>query len=523
MSQARIPMRKIRTIIRLHEQAGLTQRTISSAVGVSRPVVAYYLGLYEQSGLHGNEVEVLSDSELEQRLRPRESRTDPRYEELTALLPGILLELSRPGVTRQLLWEEYRTNRLDGYSYTQFCFHLQAFSETSELHMHLEHTAGEKLFVDFAGRKPQLIDPKTGIRREVELFVAIFPASALVYCEATESQKSIHFITATRHALEYAGGAPRIIVPDNLKSAVKTPDRYEPEINDIFDDFASHYGIAVVPARVRHPRDKALVESAVSLVYRRILAPLRDSCFQNLDDLNEALTGKLEELNDRPLQRLAISRRERFLRIEAPLLKPLPLIAYRFRRFRQATVQFNYHVYLGEDKHFYSVPYSYRRKEVRLVYDENSVEISYNHERIASHRRDRTPNGYSTQPEHMPPHHRFIAEWSPERFLSWAAKFGPQTERLIAEVLKKPTVVEQSFRTCMGILKLADRYEAPRLEAACRRALAYGIYQYRGIRTILEKGLDRTAMIQRQLFILPNHENIRGEEYYAEASSGGQG
>lgn len=520
MAQVRISMSKIRKIIRLHTQAGLSQRVISNAVGVSRPVVAYYLGLFHASRLDWKSVEQLSDSDLEQRLRPQEPRVDQRYQEVAALLPAIIGELGRVGVTRSLLWEEYRRDHPDGYSYPQFCFHLQAFKETSEISMHLDHVAGEKLFIDFAGNKPHLTDAKNGVRREVELFVAVFPASALVYCEAVESQKIEDFVMAARHTLEYANGAPLVVVPDNLKSAVTKPDRYEPQINETFNDFAAHYGIAVIPARGAHPKDKALVESSVSLVYRRVLAPLRHRSFATLDDLNEAIAERLEELNDRPMQRLGISRRRRFQEIEAPELKPLAPTPYRVRRFRQATVQFNYHVHLSEDKHFYSVPWTYRRKRVQVVYDEQSVEIYHNHERIAAHRRERTPNGYTTGREHMPPHHRFVAEWSPERFLSWAGKIGPDTERLITAVLAKPQVPEQGFRSSLGILKLADRYEPGRLEAACRRANAYAIASYRGIRNILEKGLDRQVKLQRPSTTIPDHENIRGSRYYSPQASG---
>lgn len=300
MAQARTTMNKIRNIIRLHLQAGLSLRGIARSVGVSRPVVSYYLGLFKKSGLTWTDVDSLNDSDLERRLRPEEPRLDPRLKELDELLPTFAQELGKQGVTRYLLWEEYRRSHPDGYSYPQFCFHLQTFKETSEISMHLEHVAGEKLFVDFAGTKPFFTDPKTGERREVELFVAVFPASAYLYCEAVESQKIEQFVLATRHALEYAGGAPRMVTPDNLKSAVTKSDRYEPQINETFNDFAAHYGIAVVPARSKHPKDKALVESSVNLIYHRVLAPLRHCSFSSLDDLNEAFAEKLEELRRPP-------------------------------------------------------------------------------------------------------------------------------------------------------------------------------------------------------------------------------
>jgi len=520
MSRARITMRKIRSIIRLHEQETLSQRLIARAVGVSRPVVAHYLSLFARSGLSWSEVEGLSDTELEARLQPREARPDPRYDALRRLFPKFIEELGRVGVTRQLLWEEYRAENPQGYSYTQFCFHLQLYSETSELSMHLEHRGGQKLFIDFAGTRPKIVDRKTGIEREVQLFVAVFPAGALIYCEATETQGVECLVGATGHTLEYAGGAPVVIVPDNLKAGVKKPDRYEPEINETFEDFASHYRSVVIPARVKHPRDKALVEAAVNLVYRRILAPLRNQTFHTLEELNEAIGEKLEELNNRPMQRTGISRWQRFHSIDLPQLKPLPQKAYEIRRFHQATVGFNYHVFFSPDKHSYSVPWTYRRKKVRIVSTPLSVEVYYNHQRIATHRRDRLPGSYSTHAEHMPPNHRLYAEWSPQRFLTWAHTFGPSTEALIAAVLQGREVPEQAFRSCMGILKLADRYEPGRLESAAGRAMTYGVTSYRGLRSILEKGLERQSESTPVLFVLPDHPNIRGSEYYGDAVCG---
>ena len=511
-------MRKIRKIIELHAQGSFSGRMISAAVGVSRPIVAHYISLFERSGLTLEEVAGISDSELEARLCPSPGAPDPRYQALATELPAMVKQLGRHGVTRQLLWEEYRDSHAEPYSYTQFCFHLQAYAETSELSMHLEHRGGEKLFVDFAGNKPQLTDPKTGAQRACELFVAVFPAGALIYCKAVESQAAEQVVAAVQHTLYYAGGAPQIIVPDNLKAGVTKPDRYEAQINETFQDFASYFGSVVIPARVRRPRDKALVEAAVNLVYQRVLAPLRKHTFSTVDELNEAMAEKLEALNRRPMQRIGICRWERFRSIDLPQLKALPEKPYQLRRFHQATVGFNYHLYFSPDKHYYSVPWTYRKKKVRIVSNELSVEIYHNHQRIASHRRDRQPGSYSTHPEHMPAHHRAYAEWSPQRFLSWAVKIGPQTKELVAAVLESRPVAEQAFRSCMGIIKLTERYETGRLEAAARRALAYRVLTYHGVRSILEKGLDRQAQPDMLTAQLPEHQNIRGEQYYAVGS-----
>ena len=519
MSRARTTMRKIRKIIELYRQSGFSGRMISRAVGVSRPIVTHYISLFEHSGLSLEQVARISDTELEARLCPNTGAPDPRYQALAAELPELVKQLGRQGVTRQLLWEEYRDSHSEPYSYTQFCFHLQAYAETSEVSMHLEHRGGEKLFVDFAGNKPQLTDAKTGVQRTCELFVAVFPAGALIYCEALESQEVEQVVAGVQNTFYYAGGAPQIIVPDNLKAGVTKADRYEPVINETFQDFASYFGSVVIPARVRRPRDKALVEAAVNMVYQRVLAPLRDRSFSTVEQLNEAMAEKLEALNRRPMQRIGICRWERFRSIDLPQLKTLPEKPYQLRRFHQVTVGFNYHAYFSPDKHYYSVPWSYRKKKVRIVSDTMNVEIYHNHQRIASHRRDRQPGGYSTHPEHMPAHHRAYAEWSPQRFLCWAEKIGPQTRQLVAAVLESRPVAEQAFRSCMGIIKLTERYETGRLEAAAQRALVYRVLSFHGVRSILEKGLDRQIEQSVGTTSLPEHQNIRGQQYYA-ASSG---
>ena len=508
-------MNKIREIIRLNEQAGLSARAISRAVVVSRPVVTHYLTQARGAGLSWDEVKEISDDALLERLqRGRQPEVDPRQATLVKLLPALLEELGRRGVTRQLLWEEYRGEHPEGYSYTQFCFHIQTHSETAELSMHLEHAPGEKLFVDFAGWKPSLIDPKTALVTSVELFVAVLPASGLIYIEAVRSQDLESFTVATRGALEHAGGAPRIIVPDNLKAAVTTPDRYEPLLNETYQDFARHYGCTIIPARVRKPKDKALVEAAVNLVYTRILARLRDRQFASLDELNTALWEHLDALNDRPMKLVKLSRRERFDACEREQLRRLPVHPYELRRFEQPRVQMNYHVYLRADRHYYSVPYTYARKMVKVAFSSTTVEIYHNNERIAVHPRDRRAHAYTTTVHHMPSHHRTMVEWTPERFMRWAQKIGPATAEVIEAVLREAAVPEQSFRRCLGLLSLEKRYNACRVEAACRRAVHFGVRSYRSVKSILEKGLDHQQLDMRLDYQLPAHANLRGASYY---------
>lgn len=523
MPKARIAMSKIREIIRLTEVAGLSIRKTSRALNVSRPAVDHYLKQARMAGLTWSRVETMTDEELLSRLRQTEERqNDPRYVELVRRLPEIVQELGKKHVTRQLLWEEYRRSCPDGYEYSQFCYHLQMYTADTELAMHLEHEPGERLFVDFAGDRPHLSDPVTGKEKPVELFVAVFPASGLIYAEATESQKIEHFMTGVRHSMEYAGGAPRIIVPDNLKAAVTKPDKYEPEVNSTFEDFSAYYGCVVIPARPKKPKDKALVEAAVNVVYNRVLAPLRKQRFATLDEFNDAIAEYLDLLNDREMKKIRMSRRKRFDQLEARHLRPLPQRPYVIRRFvPSATVQPNYHVYFSPDKHYYSVPYRHRRKKVRIAYTDREVEIYHNNERIAVHRRVPGEHQYTTTSDHMPSQHRVMGEWNPRRLLDWAQDIGPQTRKLVASVLKSRDFPEQAFKSCLGILNLTKSYGEQRLEAAAARACRFHITSYKKVKNILERGLDQEPEPAQQNLKLPAHENIRGREFFTSGARGG--
>ena len=307
-----------------------------------------------------------------------------------------------------------------------------------------------------------------------------------------------------------------MIIPDNLRSAVSRSDPYEPGINPQFDAFAQHYGVVIMPARVRRARDKALVENAVRLIYQRIYAPLRDRTFHSLDELNAAIRPLLEQHNARRFQRLPYSRRELFEQIERHTLKPLPQHHFPLQQIREVTVQFNYHVELREDRHYYSVPWHLRtrdpRTKVKLLYDERTVSIHYDNVRLVEYQRDRRPGGYTTLPDHMPPQHRWYAEWSPERFLRWGRALGRNVEAVIAKVLKDAKYPPQGFRACLGILNLEKSYGAPRLDRACQRALVYGLCSYRRIQNMLKLGLEEEHD-QPQLNF-PRHDNVRGSHYY---------
>lgn len=505
-------MEKIRETIRLREQAGLSERAISRVLYISRTAVKNYLGAIKTVGLDYAAVKIMDDDQLLDLIEPQGKDQSKRFKELCSKFEYFLKELKRPGVTLQCLWEEYRQENVDGYGYSQFCYHFQQWRKNCKLTMHIDHKAGDKVFVDFTGKHLHLVDKKTGEIHDVEVFVSILGASQLTYVEATLTQQKEDWIKANQNAFLYFGGVPRAIVPDCLKSAVIKGCKYEPSLNPEYMDFARHYQTTILPARPKAPRDKALVEGAVKIVYAWIFARLRNQIFHNLDDLNFAIREELEIYNSKPMQILKVSRKTLFNDIEKDHLTPLPKEYYYIRRFKKLKVQFNYHVFLNDDKHYFSVPYRYRGKQVTVIYTNTTVELFHKNQRIAFHKRDRTPNGYSTIKNHMPSHHRFVSDWNPQRFINWAEKYGNEVKQVIIYILKSKQHPEQAYKICMGILGLEKRYSKERLNKACKIAIDFHNYSYKGIKNILENGLEDNSVDQYQT--LPVHKNIRGNQYY---------
>ena len=511
MAQARLSMRKIEEILRLKYEAGRSNRAIGQACAVSASTVSDYLSRAQAAGLSWPLPAGVSEEELEGLLFPKPAPVSER------VIPQpdwavVHTELRRKGVTLSLLWVEYRQAHPDGYGYSQFCHRYGQWAKQLKPMFRQRHRAGEKLFIDYAGQTVPVVDGETGQSREAEVFVAVLGASNYTYAEAHWSQELPNWIGAHVRALSFLGGVPEVLVPDNLKSGVKSPHRYEPDINPSYQEFARYYGVAVVPARVREPKDKAKVESGVQVVERWILARLRHQTFFSLAELNQAIGELLAELNNRPMRHLGQSRRELFESLDRPALAPLPTQPYQFAHWKRARVHIDYHV--EYDRHFYSVPYALIGKEVDIRATEQTVEVFYQRTRQASHLRSRLPGRYSTQREHMPPAHQAVSDWSPERFLAWAEEIGPLTGQLIAAVLDSRRHPQQAYRSCLGILSLAKRYGNDRLEAACRRALPAGIRSYKGLRNILDNKLDQLERDQPPAAPLPAHANIRGERYY---------
>lgn len=512
MPRERIPMRKIKEVLRLKWSVGLGHRDIAKSCGVAKSTVDEYVQRANAAGLCWPLPADLDDTALEQLLYPPTVTA-----ELTVRpMPDWNLvhrELSRRHVNLTLLWHEYKETHPDnGYQYTQFCRLYHSYARTLDLSMRQPHRAGEKLFVDYAGRTQEVISRETGEVRQAQIFIAVLGASNYTYAEATWTQNLSDWINSHVRAFGFFGGVSGIIVPDNLKSGVLKTCRYEPELNPTYRDMAEHYGVAVLPARVRRPKDKAKVEVAVQIVERWILAALRNRKFFSLAELNAAIRELLDKLNNRPFKKLPGTRKSRFLELDKPALRPLPESPYQFAQWKKARVAPDYHVEVFG--HYYSVPYQLISKELDVRATDMTVECFHKAKRVASHARSHAKGRHTTVADHMPKGHREHAAWTPERMIRWAAKTGPATAELISAILERHRHPEQGFRTCRGILALSKRFDQGRIEAACKRALMIGGLSFKSVKSILETGLDQKPLPQEAKPIVSGHENIRGGDYY---------
>lgn len=512
---------KLKELVKLNDK-NLDKTLISSALGISRPTLYQYLTIIKNLNIAYTDIKSLKDSEIKELFGIDKIVIPDKYKTLSEKFPYFLSELSKTGVTLTLLWEEYKKDYPDGYGYSQFCEHFSRWKKSEkELSMVMNHKPGDKMFVDFAGKKMHITDKETGKETPVETFLAILGNSELTYAQAVLDQKKETFAIVTGNAFNYFGGVTNAIVPDCLKSAVTKPDRYEPDINPLYKDFSEHYGTIILPARPYHPKDKPLAENAVKLSYQRIYAPLRNQVFYSLEELNQAIKEKLELHNNKPMQRLGVSRKELFEKTEKNCLKPLPTERYEIKKYLELKVGFNYHIDIREDKRYYSVPYQYKGKQVKVILSYCNVEIFYDNQRIALHQRVKEV-GYTTVKEHMPESHKFQSEWNSERLIDWSSSIGENCNSLIKNILEKAEYPEQAFKTCLGIINLKRFYGEKRLDKASLRALNYGCVSYKSVKSILEKGLDRCEE-EEYLFNkkaqLPEHGNLRGGDYY---SKGGE-
>lgn len=514
MARERLSMRKIKEILRLKFEYHFSIRKIASCCSIGKGTVADYLERVKKADLNWPLPENMTDAELEGLLFDNENTKKVHHRQMPGM-EHLHKELKKKGVTLYLLWYEYKQNNPDGYQYSHFCELYKKWSHKIDISLRQTHKAGEKLFVDYAGQTVPIKNPETGEIKEAQIFIATFGASNYTFAEAAPSQSLPHWIKSHVHAFEFFGGVPQILVPDNLKSGVTHPSRYEPDINPTYQDMANHYEVAVIPARSRKPKDKAKVESAVKFAENRILAALRNHTFFSVSELNRAISQKLDELNHAKFQKLDTTRRELFEKIDKPALKPLPLQKYVYAEWKKARVNIDYHVEF--DGHYYSVPYQLRKEQVDIRHTDTSIEILFKNKRIASYIRSYTKGKFTTCPEHMPKSHQKYLEWTPSRIINWAAKTGPQTAQLVAGIINSKSHPEQGFRASMGIMRLSKRYSPERLESACARAVCIRSYSYKSVDSILKKGLDKLPLPTDQMAEKPiEHLNIRGKQYYQE-------
>lgn len=511
-------MRKIKDILRLRHEAKLSYRGIAQSLNIGYGTVVDYLNRAERAGVQWPLPPDLLERDLGRMLFPTQPVTGQRrFAEPE--FPVVHQELKAKGMTKLLLWQEYRqVHPDDGYSYAQFCHRYRLWLDQQQRSMRQLHRAGEKLFVDYCGPTMPVVNPDTGEIRSAQIFVAVMGASNYTFACASWTQNQADWLNAHVQAFEFFGGVPELVVPDNLKSAVRKTHRYEPDVNPAYQQLAAHYGVAIVPARPYKPKDKAKAEVAVQIVERWIMARLRHQTFFTLASLNQAIRFLLDDLNQRPFKKLPGSRLSQFEQLDKPALKPLPANAYQYTDIKAARVHIDYHV--EYDKHYYSVPHHLVKATVEVQASESVVAVYDQGQRVASHPRSYRQGAHTTCTEHMPQAHRAMSDWTPERFLQWAGDIGDATRSVVQHILQERRHPEQSYRRILALLSNAKKYDRARLNAACARALAIHSPTRSSVESILKQGLDRLPIepihhenAQEELS-LDHHENVRGEGYY---------
>lgn len=507
-------MRHVKEILRQKWVLGRSHREVARSLKVSAGGVGETVSRARRAGLGEDftAIEHLSDDELEQRvygprLTTRQDRPlpDPAW---------IDTELRRPNMTLMLLHLEYLESHPNGYRYTAFCDRYRTWKKKQGPTMRQVHQAGEKLFVDYAGSKPTIVDRNTGEVIEVELFIAVLGASNYTHAEATRTQSSRDWIGSHVRAFEFFGGVAGAVVPDQLKSAVIDSCRYEPGLQRTYEELMCHYGTAALPARPRKPRDKAKVEAGVQVAERWILARLRDQVFHSLNELNERIAELRAELNDRTMRTYKASRRELFERLDKPALKPLPAQRFAYGEWKFCKLNIDYH--FEHDGHYYSAPFQLIGEQLDVRATATTIEAFVRRVRVASHPRSYARGRHTTNPDHMPKAHRAHSEWTPSRLIRWATKTGPETATLVAAIIAHRPHPEQGYRSCLGLMRLAKKYGNERLEAACARAVAVNARSYKHVAAILQNGLDRLDPPRARAANTNGvvHENVRGANYY---------
>ena len=516
VAQERLSMRKISEVLRLNLEQKLSFRQVSLSCKLARSTVTDYLARARLAGLGWPLPEGIDEASLNKLLFP----TKPRDEVVERRKPDMVYvrnEMRKSHVTLQLLWEEYRADNPDGYGYSQYCQIYRDWLGRQEYSLRQEHRAGEKLFIDYAGDTIPIHDAITGEIRQAHIFVGVLGCSNFTYAEATEAEKLADWIGAQVRGLEYIGGVPAIVVPDNPRAMVSSPSWYDPDINRTYQEMAEHYGFAVIPARPRKPKDKAKVENGVLITERWILAALRHHKFFSLGEVNEAIRPLLKRQNERPFKKMAGCRKEVFEQIERKALKPLPKSRYELAYWKEVTLNIDYHVEV--DGHYYSAPYTLVRQALTARYTQKSVELFHKSKRVAAHARSYLKGRHTTVMEHRPPAHKQYLEWSPERITSWAFSIGPGCGEAVKLLMASRSIPEHAYRPCLGVIRLGKRYGNERVNQACTRALKLNIVGYRQIESILKSGRDKIPLESVREPVSIIHDNLRGAQYYQQEIS----
>jgi transposase len=513
MAAKKVDIMELRQLFLLKEK-GESNRSCENRLNIHRNTINHYVRLFRASGLTYAQLLAHEDKALEELFPAKAAFNTARYSILSTYFTYFEKELKKPGCTREVLWREYLHKHPDGYAYSQFNEHLARWRDKVKTSGKLTHTVGDKMYVDYTGKKLSITDKQTGEITEVDVFVGILPASQYTYVEASASQKKEDFICSMNRCLSFFGGVPKAIVTDNLKSAVTKASKYEAVINKSLKSLAVHYKTSISPTRGYSPQDKALVEGAVKLVYQRIFYPLNNMTFFSLADLNEAIQKKLSDYNNYMMKQLETSRSKQFLDIEKPYLSSLPSQPYELKEYKKAKVQKMGFVYLHEGKNYYSVPFRYIGQSVEVQYNSEDVEIYYQSERIAVHKRNYKKGAYTKKDEHLSSSHKFYQDWNPDYFLNWARKSGPHVEAYIAKLLQKDTYPEIAYKQCLGVINLKAAYTEQRLDKACEIALDQPRYGYHIIKNILANKTDMLELSFSSEPHITRHINIRGAEFY---------
>ncbi len=512
MAKMKLTMRQIQEIIRLKHQSKLSIREIARSCSLPASTVGDYLKRAEAAGIGWP----LPDGQTEKELLDRLLALPAQASSLSVPLPDwpcIHKEMARKGVTLMLLWQEYRQGQPEGYGYSRFCELYQRWADTLEPVLRQIHQPGQKMFVDWAGQTVPIHNAQDGSLSQAHLFVAVLGASNKTYVEAFENEQLSAWIRAHCNAWAFFTGVSRVTVPDNLKTGVIHPCRYEPLLHRSYQELAEHYGTVIIPARIKKPRDKAKVEGGVLIAERQILAVLRDQRFFNVGELNQAITPLLAKLNEQPFQKLEGSRNSWFESLERSQLLPLPAMPFELGAWSKATVNIDYHVVV--DHHLYSVPYRLIHQQLDVRLTDTTVELFAQGKRVAAHRRSHVPGTPTTLEEHRPKSHQKFLQWTPSRILEWVATIGPQCVLVVQRIMDQRPHPEQGYRSAMGIIRLAKAAGNPRMEAACRRALHFGTCSYGSLKSILQNNLEVEPLEQEPPPPSPIHENLRGAPYYA--------